>query len=163
SACNIDFDVDLDRSLEAVFTPHPQARLVEEARYCLGGPGATPHILYQRLLFPQEEDTIELALSPGRYRLRFTGEETYRWLDVESGSDGRSSGTLRILDLAVEGADLSFGSGSQKLTFENRSQRRVVVNLESVTWAADALSAGEMISDQRFRDLFSGEVLAPGI
>jgi class 3 adenylate cyclase len=38
-----------------------------------------------------------------------------------------------------------------------------LVVIESVEWARDALSAGELVADQRFRDLFSNEVLAPGI
>jgi class 3 adenylate cyclase len=160
SACNVDFDVDLDRSLEAVFTPHPQVRTVEEARYCLGGPGATPHIHYQRLLEAGEEDTVELPLPPGRYRLRFTGEKTYRWIDVKSGA---SAAEFDLGDGAIGGEDAALGIGTQKLTIRNRARRRTVVNLESVFWAADALSAGELIADQRFRDLFSGEILAPGI
>ena len=81
-ACNIDFDVDLDRSLEAVFSPHPQVREVEDAKYCLGGPGTTPHIVYQRVLKPGEEHRLTIALPEGRYRVRFSGEKKYRWAEA---------------------------------------------------------------------------------
>jgi class 3 adenylate cyclase len=165
AGCNIDFDVDLDRSLEAVFTPHPQVRPVEEARYCLGGPGATPHMFYQRLLAPGEAETAEIPLPPGRYRLRFTGEKTYRWLDVgaDQAATRRAPATFEIGDQAIDGADASLAAGGAHVGFRNKSSRRVLVNIESVSWATDALSAGEMIAGQRFRDLFSGEVLAPGV
>lgn len=49
------------------------------------------------------------------------------------------------------------------MKFRNESARSVLVAMESVEWAKDALSAGELVADQRFRDLFSNEVLAPGI
>jgi class 3 adenylate cyclase len=162
SACNIDFDVDLDRSLEAVFAPHPQVRSVEEARYCLGGPGVTPHVYYQRALLPGEEDAVAIGLEPGRYRARFTKEETYRWIDAAPA--GSSEGALEISDRGIEGVDLALASDRPvKLVVRNRSTRRVVIDVESVVWAKDALSAGEMIADQQFRDLFASEVLAPGV
>lgn len=162
-ACNIDFDVDLDRALEAVFTPHPQVREIEEAKYCLGGPGVTPHIVYQRLLQPGERDAQKFALSPGRYRIRSTNEKSYRWVDVLEDSGQKTSAAFQLTDTAIVGDDAKLGPGELELSIENASSRRALITVEGVAWARDALSAGELIADQRFRDLFSGEVLAPGV
>ncbi|MBX3459208.1 MAG: adenylate/guanylate cyclase domain-containing protein [Planctomycetes bacterium] len=161
-ACNVDFDVDLDRSLEAVFTPHPQVREVVEAHYCLGGPGTTPHIVYQRQLMPGQEHAFRIRLAQGRYRARFTGSKEYRWIDVGAGPAAQVA--FMITDGAIEGADQSAPAGQLfDVRVRNDSKRTVLVVFESVEWARDALPAGELVADQRFRDLFSSEVLAPGI
>lgn len=161
-SCNIDFDVDLDRSLEAVFTPHPQVREVPEFHYCLGGPGTTPHIVYQKLLAPGEQHAFSIRLAEGRYRVRFSGCSQYRWLQL--GAAGVADALWQVHDNGVDGADLDGCAGRPlAVTFHNASKRNVLVAMESVEWARDALSAGELVADQRFRDLFSNEVLAPGI
>ncbi len=169
-SCNIDFDVDLDRSLEAVFTPHPQVREVPAAHYCLGGPGTTPHIVYQQLFEPGEEHKAEFRLASGRYRVRVTGDPTYRWIEIseqEPQAQARgpvSSQAFEIRDNSFEGQDHTLSESDPiRLHIRNASKRRVVAVIESVEWARDALSAGELVADQRFRDLFSSEVLAPGI
>jgi len=158
-SCDLDFDVDLDRGLEAVFTPHPQVREVVSKHFCVAGPGSTPHIVYQRALEPGEADAVQIALAPGRYRARFTGETSWRWISVEA--DGASHVRFVVGDAAVDGTDAIVGR-SFDLEVRNASGRRVVAVVESVAWAEDALSAGELVADQRFRDLFSKEVLGPG-
>lgn len=161
-SCNIDFDVDLDRSLEAVFTPHPQVRDIPVEHYCLGGPGTTPHIVYQNQLEPGEEHEFAFRLAEGRYRVRFTGEKEYRWVDVGEEQEGEAS--WDVTDAGIEGADCRRVAHEEiRVRIRNRSARRVLAAIESVEWADDALSAGELVADQRFRDLFSNEVLAPGI
>jgi class 3 adenylate cyclase len=163
SSCNIDFDVDLDRALEAVFTPHPQVREIEEAKYCLGGPGVTPHIVYQRYLRPGEKDVQAFVLPPGRYRLRTTGEKSYRWIDLVEERGREKNASFCIADQNIEGADVQLSNSDNEIAIENVSSRNMLVTLEGIAWARDALSAGELVADQRFRDLFSGEVLAPGV
>lgn len=161
-SCNIDFDLDLDRAVEAVFVPHPAARRVETAKYCLGGPGLTPHILAQSLVPPGGTWAPTLTLPAGRYRVRFTGAPAFRWLEVEPG--GVAAAELRITDEGLEGDDPRLpAAGTGQLTVQNRSSRPVIVVVEDVSWAQDALPAGHLVADQRFRELFSGEMLAPGV
>lgn len=161
-SCNINFDIDLDRSLEAVFTPHQQVREVPEAHYCLGGPGTTPHIVYQNLLEPGQEHSFNIRLAEGRYRVRFSGGGEYRWLDIGNKVEGQAQWTIGTEKII--GDDIHAGADTPlAVKFRNNSQRKVLVVMESVEWARDALSAGELVADQRFRDLFSNEILAPGI
>jgi class 3 adenylate cyclase len=164
-SCNIDFDVDLDRSLEAVFTPHPQVREVPKAQYCLGGPGTTPHIVYQNVLEPGAQHEFTFRLAEGRYRMRVSGAPEYRWLEVERAGPPAGEGlTFEITDSAINGKDASATETRPiSISIRNTSKRKALVVIESVEWARDALSAGELVADQQFRDLFSTEVLAPGI
>jgi class 3 adenylate cyclase len=163
-SCNIDFDVDLDRALEAVFVPHPKARAVETARYCLGGPGVTPHIRAQDRIPAGATWSPTVVLPQGRYRLRCTGTDQHRWLVTAPGTDAAGTDTLTVRDSGLEGGDLRLPSDLPSgFQVRNLSGRPVVAVLEELTWANDALPAGRVVADQRFRELFAHEMLAPGV
>jgi adenylate cyclase len=68
-SCNIRFDAAFDQSVEVCFAVSPQIRPVQEATYCRGGPGLTPHVYAQFPLEPGETRELTLALPPGRYAL----------------------------------------------------------------------------------------------
>ncbi|MDC1142915.1 adenylate/guanylate cyclase domain-containing protein [Planctomycetota bacterium] len=162
-SCNLDFDVDLDRSLEAVFTPHPQVRDIPKHHYCLGGPGTTPHVVYQQLLQQSATASAEIRLAEGRYRVRASGDSSYRWIDVSpEGKDATLSLTVNTDNLTCQ--DIALGEGEAlKIEIRNDSGRPTLIAIESIQWAQDTLSAGELVADQQFRDLFSAEILAPGV
>lgn len=162
-SCNIDFDVDLDRAIEAVFVPHPKARAVESARYCLGGPGLTPHIRAQERVEPGAAWTPKVCLPAGRYRLRFSGTAEHRWLVVRDG-EGEAVPEVRLSDDGLVGDDPRIPANADAtIRITNQSQRPVLAVLEEVAWAKDSLPAGRLVADQRFRDLFAHEMLAPGV
>jgi class 3 adenylate cyclase len=161
-ACNVHFDVDLDRTLEPVFAPHPQVRRAEIVRYCLGGPGTTPHIRLQRLLAPGDRWSAHVRVEEGRFRLRVTGAEGYRWISAEADAPA-PQGTISLSEV-IGGPDLRIPAGQDvPLSFHNDTARRVLVVVEEVEWARDALPAGALVADERFRLLFSRQMLAPGV
>ncbi|MEE9256474.1 MAG: DUF5939 domain-containing protein, partial [bacterium] len=53
-ACNIDYEVEFDRSLEVTFSPSPALRRIREEIYCVGGPANTAHVMEQFTLGPGE-------------------------------------------------------------------------------------------------------------
>lgn len=69
-ACNIDFGHTADDKVELTFRPDPRYRRIEEATYCVGGPGATPHVCFQSRLLPGAGRDVGLTVPPGSYRLR---------------------------------------------------------------------------------------------
>jgi len=161
SACNLDFDVDLSRSLEAVFTPHPQLRDAPESEYCQGGPGVTPHILYQAMLEPGGGWQPTLELEPGRYRVRVTGSDEYRWLVAGEES---APEPLVIGDDGLRGDDPRVVAGKATLwPIRNESSRRALLVVESTAWSDDSLPAAELVASQRFRELFSEDLLIGGV
>ena len=68
--CNIDFEVNFERSVELTFHPNPSIRHVVRGEYCIAGPRVTPHVVAQQLLAPGESRFVQLRLEPGHYRLR---------------------------------------------------------------------------------------------
>jgi hypothetical protein len=66
--CDISFDLDLDRAVEATFVVHPSVRVVPDQMFCIGGPARTPHVLVQSNLDPDETKTLDAPEAEGRYR-----------------------------------------------------------------------------------------------
>ena len=160
SACDLHFDVDLSRNVEAVFAPHPGIRAVETARFCLGGPGSNPHVFFQHRLEAGEHHQAPWRLPPGRYRLRDSASDRFRWVDV---ADDGAADPLS-LRLGEVGDDLALAADAPvPVTLENAGDAPVLVTLETTEWIQDTLSAGELVATQHFRDLFSTEALAPGV
>src|SRR5258707_11398013 len=61
-ACNIDFTVNFEQSVELTFRLNPSIRQVHGELFCVGGPQVTPHIVAQQLLAPRSNRAVELAL-----------------------------------------------------------------------------------------------------
>lgn len=162
-ACSVHFEVDLSRTLEVVFAPHPAVRPTEPLAYCAGGPGTLPHIVLQHVLEPGERREVVLALPPGRYRVRTHGSQELRYLDV-SGEEGEQRGRLSISESGLAAGDLRLGGrGGVRLRLENESSRTRLLVVERAEWLQEALVAGELVASPRFSELYSSQALAPGV
>lgn len=161
--CSAQFGVDLSRTLEVVFSPHPSVRTCEVRRFCIGGPANTPHIVIQRLLAPGERHEARVRLPPGRYRVRFSGEGGLRLLDVVEGAAAHGA-QLALTPEGVEGLDARLEAGAElSLTLANRGARHTLAVVETAAWLQDALMACELLLSPRDSDLFGAHVLAPGV
>jgi class 3 adenylate cyclase len=157
--CNIDFQVNFDRSVELTFRPNAAIREVERRDFCVAGPRVTPHVAIQQLLSPGERRSLELDLEPGSYRLRTFESRGELQLEAAGGGLGEAGAALgesgwprdelRVAPTAV-------------LALENGTGREQLVVLERVAWREQAATAAEVTALQLFRDLFSSEILRPG-
>src|SRR4051794_11600738 len=154
-SCNIAYDRDFARNVEATFRPAAALRPLAGGGYCLASPMATGHVLVQQTLAPGERREIEGELPPGRYRLRTV--EPGGEVDFDHPGGG-------FPEAIVEGARVSTGGlappGRIVLRNEGPSERTVAI--ETRDWAADALTAHELTTLQAFRDFFAAEALRPG-
>src|SRR6185369_12470440 len=48
--CDISYEIELDRAIEATFMPSPALRKPEPGPFCIGGPMRTPHVVAQAIL-----------------------------------------------------------------------------------------------------------------
>ncbi|HEX6120869.1 MAG TPA: adenylate/guanylate cyclase domain-containing protein, partial [Dongiaceae bacterium] len=155
SSCNIDYDRDFSRNVEASFHPAPAVRPLESGEYCMWGPMSVPHVKAQILLQPGETRELAAMLPFGPYRFR-TLEP-----GPEADLDWRSGGLPElILDDGAVAAGAPANPGTLRLA--NRAKRPLVAIIEDRSWVADALTADRVTALQAFRDLFSDDVLRPG-
>ncbi|MCE9582165.1 MAG: adenylate/guanylate cyclase domain-containing protein [Planctomycetes bacterium] len=158
-SCNIDFEVNFERSVELTFRPNPSVRKIDVAEFCVGGPRVTPHIAAQQVLGPGENRSLELALEPGTYRVRARSE--------------RGGQSIRVADGGAPAAEFAASADgwperesllapNSVVRFENRTPRPQILLLERTAWSDEAVTAAEVTGLQVFRDLFASEALRPG-
>lgn len=156
--CNVDYRANFATSVEVTFRPAPTIRTVETVTYCFGGPLATPHVLAQHKIEPGTTVAVPIDLEPGRYRLRIPRLAGYQLLQIEPGAEPRvrvavtSSWSDRELHLAPGG----------EIEFTNAHEQARFLRIERMGWSEHALIAADVLSQQRWRELFAGESLPPG-
>ena len=83
--CDITFELELDRAVEATFVPHEGVRKVENQMFCIGGPARTPHVWAQTNLEPNEARPLSAPRERGRYRVFARGGASAS-VEVEEGA-----------------------------------------------------------------------------
>ena len=159
SSCNIDFTLNLDQLVELTFRPNPAIRKIEVDDYCVGGPQLTPHIVAQQLLAAGGERCLQIALGPGRYRLRTIGLPGSQNVIVVE--DGEPSLRIQARASGWTGEQSKLANVAE-VTFENATDAEQLFILERTAWNDQAATAAEVTALQVFRDLFASEALRPG-
>jgi adenylate cyclase len=161
-SCNIRYDVNFDESVELRFSVSPDIRDAVDMPFCIGGPANTRHVVAQVWLPAGSAKELRMRLPEGTYRLRSPQISPFAPLDATSGS-GAPSSRVRFAEdeIAVEAAGLA--PGQVTLTLENATGRNLLIILEQSAWSAQAASAALVTALAEFRQLFSSEVLAPGL
>jgi class 3 adenylate cyclase len=153
--CNIDYERDFSKNVEAAFRPAAAIRPLSSGEYCLFGPMSTPHIKLHVTLGPGESRSFAVDLPFGPYRLRTLepGPET----SIEWSAGG-------FPELVIEEGAVRDGPPAPpgRVTLSNRGGRRMTAIVEDRRWLADALTADRLTAIQTFRDLFATDVLRPG-
>ena len=157
--CNIDFNVNFERSVELTFSPNPAVRAVKAPDFCVAGPQVTPHIALQQLLPAHGQRQIAPILEAGRYRLRTMTLPGGQHLRVTAA--GQSQAHLRAANDGWPLPELELAP-APSLQLINDSDEEQLFILERMAWSDQAATAAEVTTLQRFRDLFADEALRPG-
>jgi class 3 adenylate cyclase len=158
-SCQIDFRVNFNQSVELTFTPNENIRPVERLEYCIAGPEVTPHIVTQQLLPPNSSRTVMPVLENGRYRCRTLSLPGGQYLQVTA--DGLTDISLSANNQGWPTQELQLAE-SPSLRLENLTGQEQLMIFERMAWSDDAVTAAEVTTLQRFRDLFADEALRPG-
>ena len=156
--CDISFELEIDRAVEATFVPHEAVRKVEERMFCIAGPARTPHVWAQTNLLPEEARALDAPPEPGRYRLF---------------SRGGAVGSVEVKEGTAEGAQVTIGESGFRpadvriapggtLQVSNATAQARHVKLERLGYASDAATAHYVSMVDEFRRLFSRELVKPG-
>jgi class 3 adenylate cyclase len=153
--CDISFDLDLDRAVEATFIAHPSARAVTTQMFCSGGPGRVPHVFSQVVLEPGEAKPLDGPTEPGRYRIFARGGAS---ASVEVALGAPTAATAAVEDGAVRPVDIRVGPAAT-ITVTNATKEGRHVKLERMLYATDAATAHIVSTMPEFRSLFSSDLL----
>ena len=156
--CDIAFELDLDRAVEAVFVPSPTLRHVPAQMFCIAGPARTPHVLCQANVPAKGESRLEAPDKPGRYRV-FSRGGARASLDVAK--DAPKDAKLALADDKLEPATLSVRPGGA-IEVESASAETRHVKIERIEYTSAAATAHELSTMAEFRALFSKELLKRG-
>lgn len=151
--CGVNYDLNFDRYVELRFAVQPAVRHAQSDIYCIGGPFRAPHILIQRQLLPGQSTFIPRLLKSDDMRLR-----VMKWnASVNVAPDNPAP-----KEVIWNGAQWSDSSARGAFEAVNDGKEPIIIALEKKVWDTDAVTAAQVTAMQEFRDLFSGEVLAPG-
>jgi adenylate cyclase len=165
--CDISYEIDLDRAIEATFLPCPALRLPEPGPFCIGGPMRTPHVVAQAILPAGGSVTLNAPEKPGRYRIFVRGGASAA---LEVKALGNAQARFRI-----EGESLSRIDGNAvaekscevcpgaRLDISQTSDIERHLKLERLEWASRAATAHLVSTLPEFRRQFSGDLLRPGV
>lgn len=160
--CNVRYDVNFDESVELRFSVNPALREATDISFCVGGPANTRHIVSQLWLAPNGTRQVTLRIEPGIYRLRSPQVGAHTYLHVEP-ERGVSELPIGVRDDFIDMPGEQLRAGAVTLTLSNATDATMLVILEQSAWSAQAASAALVTALAEFRQLFSAEVLAPGL
>src|SRR5262245_34678044 len=123
TSCNIDYERDFSRNVEASFHPAPAVRALETGEYCLWGPMSVPHVKAQILLQPSETRELKATLPFGPYRFRTLEPGPEAEVDWHSGGFPEF-----ILDADRVTAGAPAPAGTLRLV--NKAQRPLIAIVE---------------------------------
>lgn len=161
-ACEIDYEIDFARHVEAVFPVSPAVRRVSPSLYCASSPAFLPHVLAQLRLDPRETREDEIDLPSGSVHLRTL------WIrrTGDLPSDPRPAEVrIRVTDDALEIAPSGRAAAGAptKVITENATDRETALLFERSAWEADAVLGTVIASMPEFVDLFATEAPAAGV
>ncbi|MET0387943.1 MAG: protein kinase [Polyangiales bacterium] len=161
-SCNLQFAVDFASSLELIFRVSPTIRESELRTYCIGGPAHAPHVVAQLRLAPNERLQVDLTLEAGAYKIRSPQLPYDFQLQVSEAARSSRGRAIFGADPARPRSRVLITPRAQSLELANRLAREIVVRIERSAPRSDALTAARAACLASFRELFPGEVMAPG-
>jgi len=165
--CDISFELELDRAIEATFLPSPALRRPDPGPFCIGGPMRTPHVVAQAILPARGSVTLNAPEKPGRYRI-FVRGGAHAAFEVEAEGSPLERFKIEADSLSHLGSEapeakatvVRPGAGLEISQTED-SERHV--KLERFEWASRAATAHLVSTLPEFRRQFSGDLLRPGL
>ncbi len=162
--CEVDYERDLDRSVELVFHPHPAVRETKPQTFCAGSPAKKPHVVAQFVLEAGAERTVTLPLPAGEYVVSCAGHPHVA--DLAASHAGHQSDAEIVV---AESAASQLGvtprvvrAGEVMLRIVNDTPAERLVRIETRASRRDSVPATRALTHPAFRQFFSRELFAHG-
>jgi class 3 adenylate cyclase len=160
-ACNVAFDAVFDRSVEVTFDAKPLGRGGDVGLFCIASPARSAHVFGQFAVDAGGEQDFALSLDPGSYDVNTIGAGVAPFVV----SDEEAATILEVSLHPLTGIDTTHAvrAGTVRGRIENDLDDGAVVRIEDGRWPDTIVTAAQVTALQEFRDLFSSQVLAPGL
>lgn len=156
--CDISFEAELDRAVEAGFRPSAAVREVPPLMFCAAGPARTPHVLVQVTLPSKETKVLLAPPEPGLYGLFARGGFRAR-LDVET--NGPTEATMILGRDGFKPTSVALAPwGTLHVVNDSGDPRHL--KIERQEYASRAVTAHYLTTVAEFRALFSKDLLKRG-
>jgi adenylate cyclase len=181
--CELEWDLDFEEQVEATFTVNPDVRPLDPTQFEeVSWPEAAPRYL-KRLerdgrkpiagIALERGTTVEaeVMLLPGDYEYQAPGHPDLGGLLTVAGEPTTEMQQVSLA-VAVDGQvtppDVELRPGSVRIRVASDYPKpnwglRIAPRVDRCSWVADWVSAAYVTGLQDFRDLFSGEYLAPDL
>jgi class 3 adenylate cyclase len=156
--CDLSFELELDRAVEATFRPSSSLRSLASGPYCIGGPRRTPHVVTQTILQPRGKSELQAPSEPGRYRLFLRGGVTAA---LEVAATGNTELAVQAGDTMLVPATAIVAPGAS-ITIHHRGDKETHIKLERLQYASRAATAHVVSTLPEFRREFSKDLLRAG-
>ena len=151
-ACDTSFRTDVAEAIELVFRVHPEVRTVDDAKYCIGGPVHSPHVVSQLRVAAGEPLSINVSLDAGDYSLRTRSMARPMSIRVV---DGLAPSQLDLpLTVLADAATATLRSGQCVVQLTNDTETEQLVRLERSIARKNVITAAAATALPRFRELF---------
>jgi class 3 adenylate cyclase len=160
-SCNVAFDAVFDRSVEVTFDAKPLGRGGDVGLFCIASPQRSSHVFGQFSIAAGDAADFEVALAPGSYDVHAMGAGVAPF--VATREQGAGDLEVSLHPLAGIDSTQAVRSGSVRGRIENDLDDEAIVRIEDGRWPDTIATAAQVTALQEFRDLFSSQVLAPGL
>ncbi len=157
--CDISYELEFDRAIEATFVPSPAIRAGLSGPFCIGGPRLTPHVVAQSILPAGGEVALQAPVAPARYRLFVRGGGS---ASLEVAPHGAPSASF-VAGEATLSASTDCVAPGAALSVRQEAGAERHVKLERLDWASRAATAHAVSTLPEFRRAFGADVLRSGV
>jgi len=154
--CAVDFTTDAPETVEVTFRVHPSIRAVPEQLYCSAEPARKDFVRVQSTVPPGGQVAIAPGLAPGRYTV-WRGHAGGWFLDVDD------TGVDRVRWAPHPAGHIVRAAPHATIELVNDDAEPHQFRIEEAKWKDHALRAGQLLSFQEFRDLFSEEYIGADV
>jgi len=160
--CDITFALDIDKAVEATFSPQVSVRAMPQMVFCIGGPARTPHVLEQHALRGQGSCTFHAPADAGRFRL-FARGGAMATVVVDAGSTSEDAAEVPKTRLTAQGFDPQEvrAAPGEAILLASDLPDDVHTKLERMGFAERAVTAHDLATMGEFRRMFSSDILKP--
>ncbi len=163
STCQMKFDVDFAKSVEAFFRVNDSIRNAHKVIYCIGGPANMPQIQAQFRILPLGKRQVKVTFESGNIRIRSYHFKEVLNCTISIDNTAPTSLTVRATPEGLVLDQTNLKEGKVDFSLINDLEDEILIVIEHENYLKYTATAAQVTTLQGFRELFPGTALSPGL